>query len=105
MLRFLWSATAKANLGLSTNDFESMINTANTGASKTFMKSYDSLYVKNYQFLESKLLKQNPLLTQEQAQDAVENAFIAFKKACLSNYPPVFGNLTEEILLNAMRMV
>jgi hypothetical protein len=104
MLRFLWSAAARANLGLSAHEFETMITEAKTGASKSFMKKYDSLYVNNYQYLESKLLSRNALLTKTQAQDAVENAFVDFKKACLSNYPPVFGNLTEEILLKAMSM-
>jgi hypothetical protein len=105
MLKFLFSvATTRANLGLSANDFEIMINSAKTGSSKTFMKSYDRLYVKNYEHLEAKLLKRSAALTKAQAQDAVENAFVDFKKACFSNHPPVFGNLTEEILLKAMCM-
>jgi hypothetical protein len=104
MFRFLWSATANANLGLSADDFETMINAAQTGASKTFMKKYDTLYVNNYQYLESKLLKRKPHWTKEQAQNAVENAFVAFKEAFYSNVAPDFGNLTEELLLSAMRM-
>jgi hypothetical protein len=103
MLRFLWSATAKANLGLgSADDFEIMINAAKTGSSKIFRKRYDALYVNNYQYLESKLLKRKPSLTKEQAQNAVEYAFIAFKEACHANYPPVFGHLTEALLQDAM---
>jgi hypothetical protein len=105
MFRFLWRTTANANLGLSADDFETMINAAQTGASKTFMKKYDNLYVNNYQYLESKLLKRNPHLTKEQAQNAVENAFVDFKEACYSNTAPDFGQLTEELFLSASRLV
>lgn len=104
MLKFLFCATARANLGLSANDFETMLNAAQTGSSKTFMKKYDALYVKNYRYLESKLLKRKPQLTNLQAQDAVQNSFVDFKKACFSNNAPVFGNLTEEILQMAMSL-